>query len=113
VEEPARLPHTKTRVKVKAGAAGFVHGINALELGLTGVSMGAGRTRADQDVDPAVGIVLEKVRGDRVNEGDTLAMLHVHGRKGSKVWADRVAAAYEIKRSRPKVQPLVLDVIRR
>jgi len=113
VEDPSRLPSTKTRVRVKATKAGYVHGIDALEVGLTGVSMGAGRTRADQDVDPAVGIVLDKVRGDRVAEGDTVATLHVHGRKGAKALAARIAAAYEIKRSRPKVQPLVLDVIRR
>ncbi len=113
VDDPDRLPSTKTRVKVRAQAAGFVHRIDALEIGLTGVSMGAGRTRADQDVDPAVGIVLEAVRGDRVAEGDTIATLHVHTRKGAKALAERVAAAYEIKRTRPKVQPLVLDVIRR
>ncbi|MCB9598653.1 MAG: thymidine phosphorylase [Sandaracinaceae bacterium] len=113
VEEPDRLAKSKTRVAVKASKAGFVHGIDAMEVGLTGVAMGAGRTRADQAVDPAVGIVLHAVRGDRVAEGDTLAELHVQARKGTKEWADRVAAAYAIKKTRPGVQPLVLDVIRR
>src|SRR5690606_33030156 len=57
VDEPDRLPKAPAVVRVKAPATGFVRAIDPLELGLTGVAMGAGRTRADQDVDPAVGIV--------------------------------------------------------
>ncbi|MEZ4340704.1 MAG: thymidine phosphorylase [Sandaracinaceae bacterium] len=114
VEAADRLPKAKTRLRVLAPKAGFVHGIDALEVGLTGVAMGAGRTRADQDVDPAVGVVLHAVRGDRVAEGDTLAELHVQSKgKAEKEHAARIAAAYTIKGARPKVQPLVLDRLRR
>ncbi len=114
VDEPDRLPKAKTRLAVKAAKAGFVHGIDALEVGLTGVAMGAGRTRADQAVDPAVGVVLHAARGDRVTEGQTIAELHVQAKNAAtKAHAARVAEAYAIKASRPSVQPLVLDVLRR
>jgi len=112
VDEPDRLSVAKTRVKVKAPKAGYVHRIDAMEVGLTGVLMGAGRTRADQAVDHSVGVTLTAVRGDRVAEGDVLAELHVQSRKGTKDLAERVAAAYDIKRARPKLQPLVLDIVR-
>ncbi len=113
VDEPDRLPKAPSIVRVKAQKSGFVHRIDALEVGLTGVALGAGRTRADQDVDPAVGIVLKATRGDRVKEGDVVAELHVRARAGTKPHAERVAAAFEIKGRAPGVQPLVLDVIRR
>ncbi|HEY8427782.1 MAG TPA: thymidine phosphorylase, partial [Sandaracinaceae bacterium] len=113
VDEPDRLPRAPEVVPVRATKSGFVHRIDALELGLTGVALGAGRTRADQDVDPAVGIVLEKVRGDRVSEGDVLAELHVRDRAAAQAFVARVAAAFELKPKAPKVEALVLDVIRR
>lgn len=112
VDEPDRLPRAPVVVKVKADRAGHVHRIDALELGLTGVALGAGRTRADQAVDPAVGIVLAKVRGDRVAEGDVLAELHLRDRSSAKAHAARVTAAFEVKAKPPPVQALVLDVIR-
>src|SRR5690606_34497166 len=73
VDDLGRLPKAPIVRAVKATKTGFVHHIDAMEIGLTGVAMGAGRTRADQDVDPAVGIVLLARRGDRVNEGDPIA----------------------------------------
>jgi pyrimidine-nucleoside phosphorylase len=100
-------------LSVKASASGYVHRIDALEIGLTGVALGAGRTRADQDIDPAVGIVLVKKRGDRVARGDTLAELHVSSKAGTQPLRDRVAAAFELEPRSPNVLPLVLEVIRR
>jgi pyrimidine-nucleoside phosphorylase len=113
VDEPDRLPKAPAVVKVKATASGYVHGIDALELGLTGVALGAGRTRADQEVDPAVGIVLNVARGERVSEGDVIAELHVRDAAEAKPYAERVAAAFELMSKPPRLQPLVLDVIRR
>lgn len=113
VDEPDRLPQAPTIVRVKAPKGGFVRGIDALELGLTGVALGAGRTRADQAVDPVVGIVLRATRGDRVKENDVIAELHVRERRGSSPLAARVRDAFDIGSKRPEPAPLVLDVIRR
>ncbi len=112
VDELDRLPKAPVVVKVLASGSGFVNRIDALELGLTGVAIGAGRTRADQAVDPAVGIVLKATRGDRVNEGDVLAELHVREKAGTKPHVERIAHAFELKSKPPRLQPLVLDVIR-
>ena len=113
VDDLNKLPRAKSKLAVKAPKSGFVHGIDAMEIGLTGVALGAGRTRADQDVNPAVGVMLEKKQGDRVQKGETLAYLHVDARKGTKPLLDRVAAAYQLGPRPPSVKPLVLDVIRR
>ncbi|HVH43238.1 MAG TPA: thymidine phosphorylase, partial [Labilithrix sp.] len=52
VADPSKLVVASEVVPVKAPRDGFVTGIDALAIGLTGVAMGAGRTRADQKVDP-------------------------------------------------------------
>lgn len=113
VDDLSRLPRAPVKMKVKATRAGFVRGIDAMTIGLTGVAMGAGRTRADQAVNPAVGIILRAKPGDRIAVGDTLAELHLPERKGGKRLADRVASAYSISRRRAQLPAMVLDVIRR
>jgi pyrimidine-nucleoside phosphorylase len=77
VRDPGLLPAAPVVVEIPADEAGIVTGIDALEIGLAAVAMGAGRTRADQKVDPAVGIELPAPRGERVEKGAPLALLHV------------------------------------
>jgi pyrimidine-nucleoside phosphorylase len=47
-----RLPRAKARVAVRARESGFVTGIDALELGLVSVALGAGRSRAEDRSTP-------------------------------------------------------------
>ncbi|HHH31049.1 MAG TPA: thymidine phosphorylase, partial [Polyangiaceae bacterium] len=59
-------------------------------------AMGAGRTRADQDVDHSVGIELCCRRGEAVEQGQPLAVLHVHDPDQSDEIAARVRKAFAI-----------------
>ena len=105
--EPGRLALAPCTVAVPAPASGYVAAIDALEIGLTGVAMGAGRTRADQAVDPAVGITLVRKPGDRVESGDTLAELHVRRPDDALRVADRVRAAFRVAPEPPPPMPFV------
>ena len=107
VERPEVLPSTAHTVEVLADDAGTVVGIDPLEIGLTAVSMGAGRTRADQAVDPAVGIELCCQRGDAVEKGQPLALLHVHEPDGVDEMAVRVRQAFSFGEA--VETPLVVD----
>lgn len=113
VEEPDRLPRAPRVVGVKSMGRGYVTAIDALEIGLSAVAMGAGRTRADQAVDPAVGIVLHKKLGDAVQKGDVLAEVHVRDRAAADRICERIRAAYELGSHKKKTLPLVLDTIRK
>jgi pyrimidine-nucleoside phosphorylase len=113
VRDPSRLPKAKRTVLVSSEKSGYVTGCDCLELGLCGVAMGAGRTRADQKVDPAVGIELAKKPGDRVKRGDTLAVLHVQSKTGADKHAARVRAAFDIGKQAPKASPILLERIAR
>jgi len=113
IHDPSRLPKAKQRVPVLAGKTGHVTDIDALELGLTAVVMGAGRTRADQKVDPAVGIELVAKPGDRVSKGEPLALLHVQKRGGVEPWIERARGAFSIGAKAPAPRRLVLERISR
>lgn len=113
VRDPGLLVLAKKRVVVEAPRAGFVSGIDALALGHAAVALGAGRTRSDQEVDPAVGIHIDAKPGDRVAAGDPLATLQVHDLPTGKKLSDRVAAAFTLSRTAPSQEPLVIETIRR
>jgi pyrimidine-nucleoside phosphorylase len=95
VERPTLLPSAPDEVIVPAAVDGIVMGIDALELGLTAVALGAGRTRADQPVDHGVGIRLDKKPGDAVRAGEALATLRVRNAGDAPV--DRIRAAFAIR----------------
>ena len=112
VAEPDRLKIAAKKTSVKAPRAGWVRGIDALEIGLSGVALGAGRTRSDQDVDHSVGITLKAKPGTKVKKGEEIAIVH-HRKKSIPAVAKRVQGAFEIGKSRPTIPPLIVETIRR
>jgi len=109
VANPGRLEIAKEVVEVRAPRSGFVTEIDALAIGLTGVAMGAGRTRADQAVDPAVGIEIEAKPGDAVQVGQVIARLFVRKKGDADPLLERVAGAYRYGDAAPPPLPLVVS----
>jgi len=107
VANPSKLAIAPVEQIVFAKESGWVARIDALELGLSAVSMGAGRTRADQPVDHGVGIDLCVAIGDRIEPGAPLARLRL--RKEDDALAARVAGAFGIGPDKVTPGPLVLD----
>lgn len=111
-DDVGRLPRAPHRLVVEAQRSGYVSGIDALELGLIGVALGAGRTRADEDVDHAVGIELAARVGDRIERGQPLAWLHVRRRAGFDRLAERARGAHRIESTRPRANRRVIERVR-
>ena len=98
-------------VVVGAPEGGFVTRVDALGIGLAAVAMGAGRTRADQSVDHAVGILVEAKPGTRVGRGEPMARLRVRRRGDAGEIVERVRAAFTVGATPPAERPLVLGRI--
>lgn len=109
VAHPEKLAVAKTVVEVKATQSGYVTGIDALTLGLAGVAMGAGRTRAADKVDPAVGIEIDRKPGEAVKSGDVVARVFLHAENAALV--DRVQSAFTYGEAAPPAESLVVERI--
>jgi pyrimidine-nucleoside phosphorylase/thymidine phosphorylase len=110
IRDPSRLPRAPHRRDVPAPATGFVTALDTEAIGLASVALGAGRARVEDRVDPAVGILVHRKPGDRVERGEPLATL-LHGDAGEppdRVGA-RVSAAYRIGPEAPPRRPLVIE----
>jgi len=78
VDEPMRLPQAKFQVALVAPRAGFVTEVDAMGVALAALRLGAGRAKATDSVDHAVGLSgLVKV-GERVEAGAALAVMHAN-----------------------------------
>ena len=111
VDDPKRLPRAKVRVPLLAARSGILRDIDALELGLVSVALGAGRTRADQKVDPGAGIELCHGVGERVERGEPLAFLMAARRPLIDAVKERALRAFELGSRPPTRRPLVLERI--
>ena len=76
-EAPGRvLPQAPVQRGVTALHGGFVAALPARAVGLLAGRLGAGRARSGDDVDPAVGIVVNIEVGQAVEPGEVLATVH-------------------------------------
>lgn len=105
VEHPERLPRARVELPVPSTRDGVVTAIDALTLGLASVGLGAGRTRADQAVDPGAGIRITAPIGARVRRGDALAVLHARDARRARAELERVRSAFTVGARAPKKQP--------
>jgi pyrimidine-nucleoside phosphorylase len=73
------LPRAKAVQELAVPRSGYVHAMNAMELGMASKLLGAGRFIKDDRPDLSVGIELKCKVGDRVDKGQPLAVLHTDG----------------------------------
>jgi pyrimidine-nucleoside phosphorylase len=109
IDDLTRLPRAPLVVPALAGQSGTVVGVDAEQIGRAAMALGAGRARATDEVDPAVGVVMRVVPGDRVGAGDALA--DVHGRDASAVEhvSGLIREAIVLGDAAPSRGPLVLE----
>jgi pyrimidine-nucleoside phosphorylase len=111
IDEPARLPTARLQQGVTAQQDGFVVGVDAMEVALAALRLGAGRARAEDRVDPAVGISRLVKVGERVAVGQTLAVIHANDETALAAAARQVSAAVVLASEPPPSSPLIADVI--
>jgi thymidine phosphorylase len=101
----AEAPNT---VAVESEADGYVESIDALEVGLVALELGAGRLRKEDKVDASAGLVIQRQVGDRVSGGDSLVLVHARTRDLAEKVAPRLRAAWKVSPHEVKRPPHVL-----
>lgn len=78
VDNPEKLPQAKYKIDVLAQESGFVSNIIADEIGVAAMLLGAGRATKEDEIDLAVGLMLRKKVGDKVEKGETLVTIYAN-----------------------------------
>lgn len=110
-DDPKAFPQAKIVRPVVASRSGYLRAMNTEVIGETSVILGAGRARAEDEINPAAGIEILKKTGDRVEAGEPLAILHTNAEKRFADAANRYENAIAIGETPPQKQPLIYSVI--
>ena len=106
------LPVAPVVHEVTAPRGGYVRSLRAISIGKAALHLGAGRRTKDDAIDHAVGIVCRAKRGDHVEQGQTLAVVHARSETEAAEAERDVLATYELGSEPPEPTPLLLDVVR-
>jgi thymidine phosphorylase len=82
VDDSALLPEAPDRTTVAAVGEGYLRALRAEAIGRASNVLGAGRSRVEDPVDHAVGIMLRAKPGDPVRAGQPILELHHRGGRG-------------------------------
>lgn len=111
VDHPESLPKAQYTAEVTSPANGYVQITGCEKLGLACIALGAGRNTKEDAIDPAVGLVFHRKRGDAVRQGEVLCTIHYNSPAGLDDARRMVAASFQITREPPTPRPLVRRVI--
>ena len=110
IKHPETLPKAKKQIEFFSKEEGYIQRLNALELGTLAMQIGAGRRVKEDNINHAVGIVLNKKDGDFVQKGDLLAIVHTDTEL-SEEWIRDFYQCFEIDEKEQQKTPLVYKVI--
>jgi pyrimidine-nucleoside phosphorylase len=111
VDHPEMLPQAKFKIEVPSKEAGFIAKIAAENMGLAAMLLGAGRATKESKIDLAVGIVLHKKIGDRVEAGESLATIHANNESVEQVVA-KIFESVQIQASPVTPPPLLVGEVK-
>jgi thymidine phosphorylase len=77
-EDPGVLPRARHQAPLYSPADGWIQSVDALGVALAALRLGAGRARAEDPVDPAVGVGSLAKTGQRIAKGEALCMVHAN-----------------------------------
>ncbi|MDY3554077.1 thymidine phosphorylase [Gemmata sp. JC717] len=111
IDDYARLPSTDAITAVTADRAGYVVSMNAEKVGVAVRLLGGGRDRAEDAIDPAVGVIVRAKPGEHV--GTKHVVFEVHHRGGPRLGAalDLLKESFAIGDAPPGSEPLVLEQV--
>ncbi|MGV2876255.1 pyrimidine-nucleoside phosphorylase [Macrococcus capreoli] len=95
VDDLSKLPQAKYEIEVPAKQSGVVSKIVADEIGVASMLLGAGRATKEDTIDLAVGLMLRKKVGDKVEAGESLVTIYANRDNVDDVM-DKIYANIEI-----------------
>ncbi len=111
IDHPDKYPRSKIVVEVRSSSAGYVGSIDALECGFASLTLGAGRTKVDDAIDPKAGILLKKKVGDHVENNDILAVLSTDKNNIVESVRQRVQKSFVVSAQRTAPLPIVIALL--
>ena len=111
VDDLGLLPKARHRAPVPSPSDGWVQSVDALGVALACLRLGAGRAKAEDPVDPAVGVAGLAKSGQRVAKGEALCVIHANDPERVPEAAQILARAIVVGPTAVKPASLVGEIL--
>ncbi len=111
VDDSARLPRARLQAPVAAGRGGFVQEVDAMGVALAALRLGAGRAKAEDPVDHAVGFTGLLKIGEPVAAGSPLCTLHANDERALGDARAMLEKAFVIGDTAGSAPALIADIL--
>lgn len=107
-DDPSLMKAADEVITYDAPRAGIIEHINAEQVGLAALELGAGRRTKEDGVDHAVGLVFRHKRGAEVEAGEPILEIH-HNARGLEKCIERLNDAIKIGEGPAQEHPLIIE----
>lgn len=110
LDHPEKFPLSNVVTPIYSTQSGYVNRIDSLLIGNSAMKLGAGRETISDTIDMSSGIVLNKKVGDKVEEGEILAMAYTNKSAVDDVYLD-IHNAFVLSDTPVKIHPVIHEYI--
>ena len=112
IENPDLFPKAEFKVDIIAEKDCYISSMDAEEIGISSVILGAGREKKEDAIDFSAGIVLNKKTGDKIKKGDKIGTLYTNNKNSLKSSKEKFIKAVEFSDEKPICIPLIYEIVR-
>ena len=112
VQDPDALCKVKKIIPVSLGKAGYIGDMLANRIGNAAQMLGAGRATKEDVIDPAVGMVIKKRRGDRIEKDEPFADFYVNHESELESAIELLRGAITVEEGIPDEAPIIYGIVK-
>jgi len=112
IEQPELLPKAPLRTMLLAPRSGYIAGIEAEQVGLASMRLGAGRFKKGEHIDHRTGFILQAKIGDYRQAGEPLVEIHARSASEAEDIQETLLACFTWSDAPVTVGPLIYDTVR-
>ena len=107
---PEKFEVSSKGIEIIAERSGYIKKLDALEIGIAAMKLGAGRETLEDKIDMSAGIILNSKVGSKVNKGDVLCVAYTNKDNVDDAIA-QIKGAYEIVDEVIYTQPVIREIV--
>ncbi len=111
IQNPDNYLKSRYHQNIFSDKEGYINTINALNIGLLAMEIGAGRKKMSDEIDYSAGIVLQKKIGDYVTKGEPIAEIFYSKQFDLEHLSHKTKETIDIRDELPQISPLILKYI--
>jgi pyrimidine-nucleoside phosphorylase len=111
IDDYSRLPVAKSKIKVKAQKKGYLQNIDTFNIGMLLVSLGGGRVKKEDLIDPSCGFKMYKKIGDHVEKNECLIEIYSNNKSKAQAVAQEIQGVFTITRKSCRHKILIREIL--